>query len=327
VKKTILILGILVIAFLTVGGVWLYAQQAVGPTVSVPATPAPAGAESSTIAQVVLSNTSTTRTPAGASTTPTIGPPVATPSVITVNTSTPVTVTVQITDPSLIPGSVNLLLLGATGTQPTILGLMQGSDNGMYMLEQAFDEASTGLIQTEVSAAFRGQLRRVISPVLQIPVWNSFADSTNGFTLAYPPIAGVPLSVATEADGTIDLNVSEGTGTDTYTGPAFRVGILSSDGSSTLTNWFSQNVDPTNVLAGAYTYTTLPNGTQILLLTGGVPNEWEGGEVSDAYAMSPDGQKIAIVNLSQDDPLVDYGLTTDQIESFLDSVVNTFTFQ
>jgi hypothetical protein len=325
VKQNILIFGFLLATFLAIGGAWLFAQSAPHPMELAPATQQLV--QTSTISQVVESNMSSITTPVAATTTLAVGTPVAMPSMITVNTSTPVTVTVQITAPTLIPGSVNLLLVGATGTQPTILGVMQSAGNGVYTLQQGFNETTTGQLQLEASAAFRGILKRIISPILQIPVWGYFTDSSDGFTMSYPPVAGVPLSVATESNGTIDLDVSEGSGTDAYTGPALTIGVLSGDGTSTLLNWFSQNVDPMNVLAGAYTHTTLPNGTEILLLTGGVPNEWEGGEVSDAYAMSPDKQKVVIVNLSQDDPLVDYGLTTDQIETFLGSVVNTFTFQ
>jgi hypothetical protein len=185
-KITILLLGILVIAFLAVGGVWLFAQQGPHPPASVPA-PAAVAMETSTIAQTVSSNTSTTTTPAAASTTPTVGTPVATPSMIIVNTSTPVTVTVQITAPTLIPASVNLLLLGATGTQPTILGAMQSAGNGAYSLQTVFNETSTGEIELEVSAAFQGQLRRVIAPILQIPVWSLLMDATAHFTATYPP--------------------------------------------------------------------------------------------------------------------------------------------
>jgi hypothetical protein len=187
VKRTILILGISLIALLMVGGVWLYAQQQPRPVVSVPATMPHLGAATSAIPQVVVISTSSPPTSAAASTTPTVGTPVATPSMIIVNTSTPVTVTVQITNPTLIPDSVNLLLLGATSTQPTILGVMQSAGNGTYHLETVFNETVPGQIQLEISAAFQGELRRVISPILQIPVWSFLTDTTAQFAIIYPP--------------------------------------------------------------------------------------------------------------------------------------------
>jgi hypothetical protein len=75
---------------------------------------------------------------------------------ILAGTSTQVTVTIQITDPVLIPSSVNLLQLGPTGAQPTILGVMQSAGNGIYTLQKAFNTTVTGQIQLQVSAAFRG---------------------------------------------------------------------------------------------------------------------------------------------------------------------------
>jgi hypothetical protein len=182
VKSTILILGVIVIALLAFGGVWLYAQQAPQRAALAPTTQTPAEAGTSTFSQVVSSNTS-----AAATTTATVGTPIAAPSMITVNTSSPVTVTVQITGVTPIPGGVNLLLLGATGTQPTILGVMQSGGNGIYTLQHAFDETTPGQIQLEVSAAFQGMLKRVISPVVQIPVWTLLTDTTAGFSVAYPP--------------------------------------------------------------------------------------------------------------------------------------------
>jgi hypothetical protein len=62
-------------------------------------------------------------------TTPIVGTAIATPAYITINVPTAVTVTAQIADPTLIPTSVNLLRLGANGTQSTILGVMH--DDGL----------------------------------------------------------------------------------------------------------------------------------------------------------------------------------------------------
>jgi hypothetical protein len=206
VKTITLILGISVIAFLTAGGIWLYAQQERHPAVSLPPKQAPVAVQTSTIAQAVVSNTSTPPTLAAPSTTPTVGTPGATPSMVIANTSTPVTVTVQITGPNLIPGSVNLLLLGATGTQPTILGVMQDG-SGVYSLQSVFDETTTGDIKLEVSAAFQGLLKRVISPVLQIPVWGVVADTISGFKTLYPPSL-YDLSSTTVSEGLFLLQSS-----------------------------------------------------------------------------------------------------------------------
>ena len=105
----------------------------------------------------------------------TVGTPNATPSLITVNTSTTVTVTVQI-NPVPLPGGVNLLRLGTTGTQPTILGVMHDdgkngdavANDGMYTLQVVLNSSTPTPLQLEVSAAFSGSLKRVMSGVVNV---------------------------------------------------------------------------------------------------------------------------------------------------------------
>jgi hypothetical protein len=109
--------------------------------------------------------------------TPTFGTPTAAPALITVNTSTIVTVTVVIS-PAPLPNGVNLLRLGATGTQPTILGVMHDdgkngdavAGDGIYTLQVLFNEPATGQIRLQVSAAFKGSLKRTLSSLFQIEV-------------------------------------------------------------------------------------------------------------------------------------------------------------
>jgi hypothetical protein len=168
---------------LLVGGVWLIAspqgpsEQSVRSSAPAPQTPRQlpaAGAKRAIVA-------------------PTIGTPTATQAIITVNTPTTVTVTVQI-NPVPLAGGVNLLRLGATGTQPIILGVMQSLGTGTYSLQTMFNEPTPGQIQLEVSAAFSGLLRRVISPQLSISVLNSYVDPQTHVQLLYPsglyPVVG-----------------------------------------------------------------------------------------------------------------------------------------
>jgi hypothetical protein len=174
-KTTFLIIALLVI--LTGLSLWLHA----GP----PAQTDQVRASSTPTAPYIQTSVAPI---ASATTTRTIGPVNATPSMITVNTSTMVTVTVQITDPALIAGSVNLVLLGALGTQPTILGVMH--DDGLngdavagdhiYTLQMPFNESSPSQIQFEVSAAFQGSLKRVVSPIAALVV---LPGPPIGFTL------------------------------------------------------------------------------------------------------------------------------------------------
>lgn len=101
---------------------------------------------------------------------PTIGVVQATPNVIPVNTPTEVTVTAVIIDASLISTSVNLNKIGTTGAS-TILGQLRDDGrsgdavarDNIFTLRQNFIEGTAGQIQLQVSAAFRGLPRRVVS--------------------------------------------------------------------------------------------------------------------------------------------------------------------
>jgi hypothetical protein len=126
---------------------------------------------------------------------PTIPTPTITPSIMTAGTSKVVTMTVLISDPTLIAGSVNLINLGPSGTQSTILGqLHDDGKNGdalagdnIYTIQYPFLQSSAGQLELEVSAAFRGQLKRIISPAASLNVWGILTDPVSGFTVSYPP--------------------------------------------------------------------------------------------------------------------------------------------
>jgi hypothetical protein len=217
-KQTILAVALLSVLLAT-GGLWLSAQQskpfpkAVAPQIIPPPYPTPAGETTPTqqfpsmLQQIRPGEDILT---ASSTTTPVVGTPTTTPSLITVNTPTTVTVTAQITDPSLITGSVNVLRLGATGTQPTILGVMHDdglhgdavANDGNYTLQVQLDEATPGQVQMEVSAAFRGRLQRATSPTFLVPVWSIVSQAASGlpFAVIVPPSwTPTPLSNQTSA--------------------------------------------------------------------------------------------------------------------------------
>lgn len=70
--------------------------------------------------------------------TPTIGPTTATPAYIVVNTPTPVVITAQIADSTLIAGSVNLLKVDSTGKSLATVGVMR--DDGINGDAKAADK-------------------------------------------------------------------------------------------------------------------------------------------------------------------------------------------
>jgi hypothetical protein len=169
--------GIAFVVMLCAGGVWLFAR----PQSPQDQSPLHSGQQATQASVTIPAN------PPLVTVTHTIGTATATPMLIAVGTSTQVTFTIQIADPAAITNSVNLLSLGATGTQPIILGTMQNTGNGVYTMQQSFNEPSPTPRQFEVSAAFQGSLKRVLSNVVTISVWNVLNSPGLGLTALYPP--------------------------------------------------------------------------------------------------------------------------------------------
>jgi len=101
--------------------------------------------------------------------------PAATPGIVVMNKPTPVTFTIDLSGtPSAIPTGVNLLRISSTGAQ-TIVATMK--DDGKAGDAKAGDKIFTAVLNMnenqpatfgfQVSAAFPGQLKRLLSPVLQ----------------------------------------------------------------------------------------------------------------------------------------------------------------
>ena len=117
---------------------------------------------------------------------PTVGLPATTsPTVINTNTPTTVVITSLITDASLIPGSVNLVRLDGNENVVGIVGVMHDDgQNGdaaagdrVYSLRLTIIEPAQTAFEFQVSAAFKGLLRRVISSPLQFAAINPAGSS------------------------------------------------------------------------------------------------------------------------------------------------------
>jgi thermitase len=105
---------------------------------------------------------------------PSVGAPVLSPSAITAGTSTSVRVSSFITSgsgPAIIARSVNLLQVDGNGKVLAILGTLNDAGvNGdlyagdhIYSGQFTFHQTSAGTIHLQVSAAFEGMLKRVLS--------------------------------------------------------------------------------------------------------------------------------------------------------------------
>jgi hypothetical protein len=126
---------------------------------------------------------------------PTIGTTIALPALIAVNTPTIVTVTSVIDTPTLNPTTVDLLRLNPDGTTTVIGELNDKGKNGdkkpgdkTFTAQMTFNEPTTGEIRLQVSAAFRGLLRRTLSAPITVDVWNSYVDTVQGYSLLYDPL-------------------------------------------------------------------------------------------------------------------------------------------
>ena len=327
-KIIILTLSVLIIAFLAFGGLWLYAQQASHPAALAPTTQAPAETETSTVSQFGLGDPSTTAvTPIASTTTHTVGTPVVTPSMITVNTSTPVTVTVQISDPTLIPGSVNLLLLGAAGTQPTILGAMQNTATGVYSFQTTFNENEPGQVQLEVSAAFQGLLKRVLSNIVALAVWNSFTDASSGVTFALPPLGSAPLigGLGPSSGALFVISVVAVDPSDNLPHPLLRLFALPNPSHEDLQSWFESNVDDasgTLLASGAFQEQQLANGPAFVSV-GPIPASYQGGPVAQAYVLSASENLVYSIVQSEDAQLTDFGYSASSVPGILNSILGS----
>ena len=228
---------------------------------------------------------------------PVVGTPIATPALLFVNTPTTVTVTVQITDSRLLPNGVNLLRLNANST-PSILGVMHDdglsgdtvAKDNVYALQLNLNEAASGQVQLQVSAAFKGRLQRTLSTILSIPVWQLLSDSSMQVSFGYPPgwVSRLYGDVYT-LSSTSTLPQLEGD-----PGNELEVTTLPLDGATSTLDWlatyYSGMIDFSQKPPTAYTN---PAGVQFLIVTSAP------GESSDnAVAYTLIGDHVLRVTVS-----------------------------
>jgi hypothetical protein len=116
----------------------------------------------------------------------------ASPSVISVDATTEVTVTAQISDESVIPASINLFQIDASGRTLAFLGILRDDGtNGdstpgdqTFALRLPFSVSTPGDIRLRISAAFRGVLRRVFSQIVILTVRSGTPAELTLITLA-----------------------------------------------------------------------------------------------------------------------------------------------
>lgn len=258
---------------------------------------------------------------------------VPSPTVVVANVPTVMTVTIPITGASYIANSATLLRVGVGNTPTSIIGqLYDDGTHGdvtagdhIFTAQITLDEPSVGQFQLEASAAFKGVLKRVLSLPLTIPIYQRYSQAGAPVSFGYPPFTGVPFSIDVVSGGTaIAFDVSTGSGIM----PAFTISVAANPSRLSLNDWFSQNIDSSGLLLDEQTYSsiTLSDGTQGLILSGGVPSDWSGGPLQEAFIMSPDDTKIAVIQISNDDPLTVYGISSDSLGEMVNTISQTIQF-
>ena len=123
---------------------------------------------------------------------PSVGAPVMTPGSVNVGVLTQVTTACQVTrqqgDPEVLANGVNLLRLAANGTVMATWGVMrddgQAGDavagDSIFTYRYPVNEAQAGQIRLQCSAAFRGTMLRVRSPIglMSVDIFQSLPDAT-----------------------------------------------------------------------------------------------------------------------------------------------------
>ncbi len=125
-----------------------------------------------------ISSTTLTLGPSDAEAQPTLRIPRLYPSFVVATEPRVVTVSVYIPEESLIPASVDLQRVTSDGKVLAILGtLRDAGENGdevagdrIFAIRATLAEATEGQIYLRISAAFRGLLKRSLSPVVVLPV-------------------------------------------------------------------------------------------------------------------------------------------------------------
>ena len=142
----------------------------------------------------------------------TLGAPSIAPGSMPAATPTQVTFLVSITDPNYTAGSANVQRLNATGGIASVLGLLR--DDGLqgdavagdkvYSLRAALQEALPGTLNFQVSAGFKGELRRTMAGPLALVVSSAPATLTIGTAQLVPDATPAGVGVLATVTALID---------------------------------------------------------------------------------------------------------------------------
>ena len=166
---------------------------------------------------------------------------------------------------------------------------------------------------------------------LTINIWAGASEHSTGLSFQAPPLGGT-LIKATTLQG--DITIVDFQAKASLQGgfiSAFLIGTYDKPQSQNLQDWFEENVDQDYLLIAnrAFEETSLSNGSPALVLSGQIPPEYgdlRGPVMSEAYMVTPAGDKVVSIVQSQDTVLFDRGYTQEQISNLLLKILATVQF-
>jgi hypothetical protein len=140
--------------------------------------------------------------------------------------------------------------------------------------------------------------------------WPRFSDSLTGASFSYTTFG----ATGTVSSDTVNFGAA-GTGTIYYVKfptqssptPAtqYLITILPNSQYQSIHDWFVGNVDPGQLLVkgGSFEFRQFTNGIEALVLTGSIPPGYDGGPVSEVFAMSASKKSVVTIATSNDDTM------------------------
>jgi glucodextranase-like protein len=212
------------------------------------------------LALLILLTVASLTTPAG-----TIGTTGMAPNSTSAGVPVTVTVTSSITDPSLIPASVNLQRLDSSGRVVSVIGILHDdglngdavAGDNVYTITTTVFENTPGTVNFRVSAGFKGSLLRSFSPLLPFQINGTPA----GIAIVSPSNAAYLNLSPVTVNGTVgDANsqVTINGVTAPVSGNTFVASVPLNEGPNTLTAVASNSNGTTSTANIVVTLDTTP---------------------------------------------------------------------
>jgi hypothetical protein len=148
-------------------------------------------------------------------------------------------------------------------------------------------------------------------------VWQTLSDTTTGMSFSMPVFGdSTSLDVDSSISGQTGISPRIQSARSTTIARGFTFTVFSNSQQLDLADWFESNVDANGQLlaSGAYTQTTLSDGSVALVLSGSIPDSYYENAATyhalyDAYRIAS-GSHIVGIEMAQDPDLAEQGYLT-----------------